>query len=66
MYLLKKLFSFKIDTSKELPQNFDEFNKIILDLASCNTKFKDDQLAVILLLVLPESFKLSSKRSNTL
>ena len=56
LYLLKRLFSFKINMSKELHQNLDEFNKIVLDLVSCNIKFEDDQLDVILLLALPESF----------
>ena len=56
IYLLKRSFSFTIDLSEKLQQNLDEFNKIILDLASCKTKFEDDQLDLILLLALLESF----------
>ena len=57
IYLLKQFFSFKMDSSKELQDNLSNiFNKLILDLASCNIKFLDEQLVVILLNSLPDSF----------
>ena len=55
--MLKKFFWFKKGHFKDLPGNLDDFNKFIQDLGSCNKKFEDEDVAVILLNSLPYSFE---------
>ncbi|TXG49068.1 hypothetical protein EZV62_024943 [Acer yangbiense] len=54
-----KLFSFKMDASKGLGQNLDEFKKMTIELANTGDKEKlsDENEAIILLNTLLESFK---------
>ncbi|KAL5564372.1 hypothetical protein UlMin_027536 [Ulmus minor] len=56
IYLLERFFGFRMDTSKTIDQNLDNFNKLILDLGNFGKKFKDEDVSVILLNSLPESF----------
>ncbi|TXG72685.1 hypothetical protein EZV62_001264 [Acer yangbiense] len=57
--LKERLFSFKMDFSKGLGQNLDEFKKMIIELANAGEKEKlsDENKAIILLNSLLESFK---------
>ncbi|TXG53987.1 hypothetical protein EZV62_019243 [Acer yangbiense] len=59
IYLKERLFSFKMDPSKGLGQNLDEFKKMTIELANAseNEKLSDENEAIILLNSLPESFK---------
>ncbi|KAL5574149.1 hypothetical protein UlMin_023746 [Ulmus minor] len=56
IYLLEQVFGFKMDTSKTIVQNLDNFNKILLDLGNSRKKFEDEDVSVILLNSLPDSF----------
>ncbi|TXG61365.1 hypothetical protein EZV62_012728 [Acer yangbiense] len=58
IYLKERLFSFKMDASKCLGQNLDEFKKMIIELANAGVyeKLSDENEAIILLNSLPESF----------
>ncbi|KAL5557712.1 hypothetical protein UlMin_033923 [Ulmus minor] len=56
IYLLEQLFGFKMDTKKTIDQNLDYFNKILLDLGNSRKKFEDEDVSVILLNSLPDSF----------
>lgn len=38
LYLKEKFFGFKMDTSKDLEQNLDEFNRITIDLSNIEVK----------------------------
>ncbi|TXG66196.1 hypothetical protein EZV62_007471 [Acer yangbiense] len=59
IYLKERLFSFKMDPSKGLGQNLDEFKKMTTELANAgeNEKLSDENEAIILLNSLPNSFK---------
>ncbi|XP_022855577.1 uncharacterized protein LOC111376806 [Olea europaea var. sylvestris] len=48
-FLLKQFFSFKIDPSIDLEENLNRFTKLTQDLANCDEKLSQDQLAVVLL-----------------
>lgn len=48
-YLLKQLFSFKMDPSVDLDENLNRFTKLTQDLANCDEKLSKDQLTVVLL-----------------
>ena len=56
--LKERFFGFKMDPSKNLEQNLDDFKRISISLASVNQgKIGDESQAIILLNSLPESFK---------
>ncbi|XP_022880411.1 uncharacterized protein LOC111397640 [Olea europaea var. sylvestris] len=57
IYLLEKLFSFKKDPEKDLEVNLSDFSIIVKSLAQNNKKFEDEDLAVIILNSLLESYK---------
>ncbi|GJR60184.1 retrovirus-related pol polyprotein from transposon TNT 1-94 [Tanacetum coccineum] len=57
LYLKKKLHTFYMPTGRNISQHIDEFNKSILDLANIVVKFKDEDLALLLLTSLPASYK---------
>ncbi|KAL5576887.1 hypothetical protein UlMin_018586 [Ulmus minor] len=52
----EEFFGFKMDFSKDLDENLDEFNKITMALMSNGEKFTDEHFAVILLNALPDSY----------
>ena len=57
-FLIKSIiFAFKMDPNKEFQDNLNVFNKLVQDLASCNIKFPNEKLVVILLNSLPDCFK---------
>ena len=45
-----------MDTSKTIDQNLDNFNKILLDLGNSGKKFEDEDVSIILLKALLDSF----------
>lgn len=57
IYLKEKFFGYRMDSSKSLDENLDEFNKICLELENTGEKMSDESQAVILLNSLPESYK---------
>ncbi|XP_022873536.1 G-type lectin S-receptor-like serine/threonine-protein kinase SD1-1 [Olea europaea var. sylvestris] len=57
IYLLEKLFSFRMDPGKDLEQNLSYFSITVKSLAHNNKNFDDEDLAVILLNALLESHK---------
>ncbi|TXG60444.1 hypothetical protein EZV62_015017 [Acer yangbiense] len=59
IYLKECLFSFKMDPSKCLGQNLDEFKRMTIELANVGEKRKlsDENEVIILLNSLPDSFK---------
>ncbi|GJZ81928.1 retrotransposon protein, putative, ty1-copia subclass, partial [Tanacetum coccineum] len=42
---------------RKISEHIDEFNKIVLDLANIKVKFEDEDLALLLLTSLPESYE---------
>ena len=46
IYLLKRFFGFKMDLSKDLDVNHDEFNKITMALMGNGEKFTDEHIAI--------------------
>lgn len=57
IYLKEKFFGYRMDSSKTLDENLDDFNRICLELASTGEKMSDENQVVILLNSLPESYK---------
>ncbi|KAA0067607.1 retrotransposon protein, putative, Ty1-copia subclass [Cucumis melo var. makuwa] len=53
----EKFFRYKMDQSKSLEENLDEFQKIIVDLSNIGEKMSDENQAVILLNSLPETYR---------
>ncbi|MDO7987387.1 hypothetical protein OC713_02560 [Sweet potato little leaf phytoplasma] len=56
LYLKEKFFGFRMDTSKDLEQNLDDFNRATLDLNNIGETVSDENKAIILLNSLPESY----------
>ncbi|GKA76938.1 retrovirus-related pol polyprotein from transposon TNT 1-94 [Tanacetum coccineum] len=54
---LKKLYTFYMPARRKISEHIDEFNKIVLDLASIEVKFEDEDLALLLLTSLPASYE---------
>ena len=57
IYLKEQLFGFKMDSSKNLEENLDDFKKITVSLANIDEKISEENQAIILLNSLPESYK---------
>ncbi|KAL2472246.1 Retrovirus-related Pol polyprotein from transposon TNT 1-94 [Abeliophyllum distichum] len=57
IYLLEKLFIFKIDTSKDLEANLSDFNIKVKSLSHNGKDFSNEDLTVILLNFLSDSYK---------
>nr|GEU94779.1 retrovirus-related Pol polyprotein from transposon TNT 1-94 [Tanacetum cinerariifolium] len=57
LYLKKKLYTFYMPTGQKISKHIDEFNKIVLDLSNIEVKFKDKDLALLLLTFLPASYE---------
>nr|GFB67649.1 retrovirus-related Pol polyprotein from transposon TNT 1-94 [Tanacetum cinerariifolium] len=57
LYLKKKLYTFYMSAGRKISEHIDEFNKIVLDLANIEEKFKDEDLALLLLTSLPASYE---------
>ncbi|GKB34227.1 retrotransposon protein, putative, ty1-copia subclass, partial [Tanacetum coccineum] len=48
LYLKKKLYTFYMPARRKISELIDEFNKIVLDLANIEEKFKDEDLGFII------------------
>ncbi|GJT06843.1 retrovirus-related pol polyprotein from transposon TNT 1-94 [Tanacetum coccineum] len=57
LYLKNKLYTFYMSAERKISEHIDEFNKIVLDLANIEVKFKDEHLALLLLTSLPASYE---------
>ncbi|GJX92586.1 retrotransposon protein, putative, ty1-copia subclass [Tanacetum coccineum] len=57
LYLKKKLYIFYMPAGRKNSEHIDEFNKIVFDLANIKVKFKDEDLALLLLTSLPASYE---------
>ncbi|GKA89306.1 retrovirus-related pol polyprotein from transposon TNT 1-94 [Tanacetum coccineum] len=57
LYLKKKLYTFSMPAGRKISEHIDEFNKIVLDLANIEVTFEDEDLALLLLTSLPESYE---------
>ena len=57
MYLREIFFTYKMDSSKNLTENLDEFKKIVSDFKSLEDKLNDENEAFVLLNSLPEAYK---------
>ena len=57
IYLRLIFYGYRMNCSKNLEQNLDTFNKLQLDLYNTRKKFDDEDVAVILLIYLLESFE---------
>nr|GEY21366.1 retrovirus-related Pol polyprotein from transposon TNT 1-94 [Tanacetum cinerariifolium] len=57
LYMKKKLYTFNMPAGREMFEHIDKFNKIILNLANVKLKFKDEDLALLLLTCLPASYE---------
>ncbi|GJU43455.1 retrotransposon protein, putative, ty1-copia subclass [Tanacetum coccineum] len=57
LYLKKKLYTFYMPVGRKIFEHIDEFNKIVLDFANIEVKFKDEDLALLLLTSLPASYE---------
>nr|GEX18967.1 retrovirus-related Pol polyprotein from transposon TNT 1-94 [Tanacetum cinerariifolium] len=57
LYPKKKLYTFYMPAERKISEHIDEFNKIVLDLANNEAKFKDEDLALLLLTFLPASYE---------
>ena len=57
MYLREKKFTYKMDSSKNLTENLNEFKKIVYDIKSLEDKPSDENEAFVLLNSLPMAYK---------
>ncbi|GJZ86393.1 zinc finger, CCHC-type containing protein [Tanacetum coccineum] len=57
LYLKNKLYTFCVSAGRKITEHIDEFKKSVLDLANIEVKFKDEDLALILLTSLPVSYE---------
>ena len=57
IYLKEQLFGFRMDSSKSLEENLDDFKKITVALANIEEKISNENLAIIILNSLPDMFK---------
>nr|GFA30029.1 retrovirus-related Pol polyprotein from transposon TNT 1-94 [Tanacetum cinerariifolium] len=57
LYLKKKLYTFCMPAGRKISEHIDEFSKIVLDLANIEVKFKDEDLALLLVTSLPTSYE---------
>nr|GEY07578.1 retrotransposon protein, putative, Ty1-copia subclass [Tanacetum cinerariifolium] len=57
LYLKKKFYTFYMPAGRKISEHIYEFNKIILDLENIEVKFKNEDLALLLLTSLPASYE---------
>ena len=57
MYLREKNFTYRMDPSKTLSENLDEFKKIVSDFKTLEDKLGDENEAFVLLNSLPKAYK---------
>ena len=57
IYLKEQLFEFRMDSSKSLEENLDDFKKITVALANIDEKISYENQAIIILNSLPDMFR---------
>ncbi|KAL2251634.1 UNVERIFIED_CONTAM: Retrovirus-related Pol polyprotein from transposon TNT 1-94 [Sesamum indicum] len=56
LFLLEKFFRYKLDISKNIEENIDEFTKLVQDIKLTGDKNIDDYTPIVLLNAIPESY----------
>ncbi|KAL0430215.1 UNVERIFIED_CONTAM: hypothetical protein Sradi_0647500 [Sesamum radiatum] len=56
LFLLEKFFKYKLDLSKNIDENIDEFTKLIQDIKLTGDKSIDDYSPIVLLNVIPDTY----------
>ncbi|KAK4397943.1 Retrovirus-related Pol polyprotein from transposon TNT 1-94 [Sesamum angolense] len=56
LFLLEKFFRYKLDMSKNIDENIDEFTKLIQDIKLTGDKNIDDYSPIVLLNAIPETY----------
>ncbi|GKA82952.1 hypothetical protein Tco_0789700 [Tanacetum coccineum] len=57
LYLKKKLYTYYMSPSTKLGDHINEFNKLILDLTNIDIEIEDEDQSLMLLTLLPSSYK---------
>ncbi|PON57268.1 hypothetical protein PanWU01x14_175320, partial [Parasponia andersonii] len=57
IYLKECFFGFKMDETKSIEENLDDYTKLVLDLENLGIKVEDEDKAIILLNSLPKNLK---------
>ncbi|KAL0438177.1 UNVERIFIED_CONTAM: Retrovirus-related Pol polyprotein from transposon TNT 1-94 [Sesamum latifolium] len=56
LFLLEKFFRYKLDLSKNIDENIDEFTKLVQDIKLTGDKNIDDYIPIVLLNAIPETY----------
>ncbi|KAL2235740.1 UNVERIFIED_CONTAM: Retrovirus-related Pol polyprotein from transposon TNT 1-94 [Sesamum indicum] len=56
LFLLEKFFRYKLDLSKNIDENLDDFTKLIQDIKLIGDKYIDEYSPIVLLNAIPESY----------
>ncbi|KAL0431231.1 UNVERIFIED_CONTAM: hypothetical protein Sradi_0749100 [Sesamum radiatum] len=56
LFLLEKFFRYKLDLSKNIDENVDEFTKLVQDIKLTGDKNIDDYTPIVLLNAIPETY----------
>ena len=56
MYLLEKLFKFKLDLAKDIDDNVDRFQKLVQDIKRSGDKTIDEYTSIALMNAIPDSY----------
>ncbi|KAL0415516.1 UNVERIFIED_CONTAM: Retrovirus-related Pol polyprotein from transposon TNT 1-94 [Sesamum latifolium] len=56
LFLLEKFFRYKLDLSKNIDENIDEFTKLVQDIKLTGDKNIDDYTPIVLLNAIPETY----------
>ncbi|KAL2230650.1 UNVERIFIED_CONTAM: hypothetical protein Sindi_1659400, partial [Sesamum indicum] len=56
LFLLEKFFRYKLDLSKNIDENLDDFTKLIQDIKLTGDKYIDESSPIVLLNAIPESY----------
>ncbi|WRX23839.1 GAG-pre-integrase domain - like 7 [Theobroma cacao] len=57
LYMKQRLYTLKMSEGTSVNTHIDEFNRVILDLKNIDVKIEDEDLALILLCSLPQSYE---------
>ncbi|KAL2237106.1 UNVERIFIED_CONTAM: Retrovirus-related Pol polyprotein from transposon TNT 1-94 [Sesamum indicum] len=56
LFLLEKFFRYKLDLSRNIDENLDDFTKLIQDIKLAGDKYIDEYSPIVLLNAIPESY----------